>query len=104
MTSSYIYKILTTEELNKYNNEKTFIGTDFDKSDGFIHCSFKNQVENTYNLFFKSNFKTNELYILTINSNNLNNDLKIELGFPHIYSELSKDNVLLIQTLEDFLK
>ena len=84
-----IFKILTEEEWKDFQEKKEFIGSAFDLNDGFIHCSYENQVQNTLDLFFK---EATNLFLAEIDPKDLN--VKVENGFPHVYEKISIEKVL----------
>jgi uncharacterized protein (DUF952 family) len=64
-------------------------------AEGFIHCSTKDQVEETANLYFSS---FDDILILFIDANKLENELVYEKGtrggdFPHVYGPINIDSV-----------
>ena len=64
--------------------------------DGFVHCSFRNQVTQTANRYFVTQDK---LILFEINEISLSNYLKIENLeggkdlFPHIYSSIPVESI-----------
>ncbi len=58
---------------------------------GFVHCSFDGQVEQTAALFYANR---DDVVVLTIDTNRLNADVRVESGFPHIYGPLPLDAVV----------
>ena len=75
------------------------------KTDGFIHCSAKHQVEPVANSFYKD---IDDLVLLCIDENRLTNELRwedpahptIDSGtvsnvdqFPHVYGDINLDAV-----------
>ena len=63
--------------------------------EGFIHCSFADQVARSANRFYAD---AAELLVLTIDTTPLTSPLREELGsngqlFPHIYGPINRDAV-----------
>jgi uncharacterized protein (DUF952 family) len=89
--TTIIYKILTESQWKEFQQNNEFKGSPIDLSDGFIHCSFKEQVEGTLKRFFSE--VKEELFLSEVDPSGLN--LKIENGFPHIYeNSLLMKNVI----------
>lgn len=59
--------------------------------EGFIHCSYDGQVEQTAALFYAHR---DDVLVLTIDTNRLDVDVRVEDGFPHIYGPLPLDAVV----------
>jgi uncharacterized protein (DUF952 family) len=64
-------------------------------TEGFIHCSFAEQVAGAANRFYA---EANELLVLTIDTTRLNSPLREEPAsngevFPHIYGPINRDAV-----------
>ena len=58
---------------------------------GFVHCSFDGQVEQTARLFYAHR---DDVLVLTIDTDRLAVDVRVEDGFPHIYGPLPLDAVI----------
>ena len=104
MEDEYIYKILNIHECEKLRNSDYFFGTEKDIIDGFIHFSKKDQLIGTLNKFYKNQ---KNLMLLKISSLNLDN-LKWENAsdgqiFPHLYSKLNTQNILVEYQIKDDL-
>jgi uncharacterized protein (DUF952 family) len=92
------YKILTIQQWQEFQNKKTFYGSEMDVKDGFIHLSFKNQIDGIREKFFKNK---KELVLVSLYGSTLNNEyLKIEANkpggnqYPHYYSTLKLEMVI----------
>jgi uncharacterized protein (DUF952 family) len=81
--TTIIYKILTESQWKEFQQNNEFKGAPIDIQDGYIHCSYKEQVEGTLQKHF-SQIKE-ELFLSEVDASNLN--LKVENGFPHIYED-----------------
>jgi uncharacterized protein (DUF952 family) len=58
---------------------------------GFVHCSFDGQVEQTFALFYAHR---DDVLVLTIDTDRLDVDVRVEDGFPHVYGPLPLDAVI----------
>lgn len=70
-------------------------------SEGFIHCSFADQVARSANRFYVDAV---DLLVLHINAERLHGSLREEASdsgevFPHIYGPLDRDAVVKVETL-----
>lgn len=69
--------------------------------EGFLHCSFADQVARSANLFFADAV---DLLLLHIDTDRLSSPLREEASstgeiFPHIYGPLNRDAVAAVETL-----
>lgn len=96
MTENYpiIYKILTCDECDQFQNTGYFEGTQLDVRDGYIHMSKNieqvNRVKNKY-------YKDTQVVLVHIDSSKIP-DLKYEEisngdTYPHLYGVLKVDYV-----------
>ncbi len=60
--------------------------------EGFIHCSYENQVQGVADFAFSD--VTATLVLLTIDPSRVEPEIKVEGGFPHIYGPLAVDAVM----------
>lgn len=99
-----IYKICSDEIWQRSKQTGKFIGMPVDIADGFIHFSTKDQLNETFQKFFKGQ---KSLVLLTLESEEFdqslikweksrNNDL-----FPHLYGFFSCESVIKCETLKD---
>lgn len=93
LDENILYKILTPQQWQEFQSTHTFSGSEMDTKDGFIHLSFKNQVDGIRQKFFKENA---ELVLISLDSSKLSNEfLKIEANkpggnkYPHYYAHLN---------------
>jgi uncharacterized protein (DUF952 family) len=76
--------------------ERSTLGRSLD-SEGFIHCSFASQVQQTADAFFRDR---DDVVLLTIDPSRVDSDIRVEAvggadeRFPHIYGPLSLDSVM----------
>lgn len=71
-------------------NKRGFYSCESLLSEGFIHFSFKEQVEATGK---KHCAGIKDLFLLEIKVEGLE-DLRVENGFPHLYSVMPLENIL----------
>lgn len=69
---------------------RSTIGRSLDE-EGFIHCSFAEQVDQTAALYYAGR---DDVLLLTIETDRLAAEVRVEGGFPHIYGELPLDAVV----------
>ena len=88
-----VFKVCEEDDWESTKNEDFFLGSKADRSDGFIHFSTSEQLEETLEKYFKS---MSPLYLLEVKTDDLalvweisrNNQL-----FPHLYGPLPLDMV-----------
>jgi glutathione S-transferase len=61
------------------------------EEEGFIHCSFADQVESTAQAFYAD---AGDVVLLEIDPARLSSDVIVEGGFPHVYGALEVDAVV----------
>ncbi len=72
-------------------------------SEGFIHCSEKDQVQASLDRYFKN---LSEILVLSIDENRLQSKLQYDFSnsvnqnFPHIYGPLNIDAVVDVQMIK----
>ncbi len=91
-----IYKIFREEEWSALQAEGQTDGAPVDVSDGFIHFSTAQQIEETAAKHFAGE---EGLWLAAIDENDLGGDLKWEESrggalFPHLYAKLSFEHIL----------
>ena len=59
--------------------------------EGFIHCSFAEQVQGTAERYYGD---VDDVVLLTIDPTKTGADVRVENGFPHIYGPLPVDAVV----------
>lgn len=62
-------------------------------TEGFIHCSYKHQLEEVANRIFRGR---TDLWLLTIDPRKLHSEIRIEMAdngnaYPHIYGKIPLD-------------
>ena len=95
-----IYKILGRAEWEAAKSSGTFVGSDVDRRDGFIHFSTGPQAQETARRYFAGQV---DLVILEIEADDLGSALKWEPSrggdlFPHLYRGLDVSAVLAVHS------
>ena len=90
-----IYHIVLPEVWEKFKDEK-FYEADSLASEGFIHCSFADQLEAVLQRYYKD---ADKVLILTIDTEKLTSKLVKEPStnnkiYPHIYGQINLDSVI----------
>ena len=94
--SEKVYKVLTQDEWSLIENEGIFQGSEFDKNDGFIHLSTKDQALGVIDRYFQG---VRPLYLAEFNTKTFGENLKWEKAsngelFPHLYDRpLNRDDM-----------
>jgi uncharacterized protein (DUF952 family) len=96
-----IYKIVSAPEWRRAESASVFHGAAIDLTDGFIHFSTADQVEETAAKHFAGQ---NDLLLVAIDASRLGDALKWEVSrggalFPHLYAPLSLDDVARVAPL-----
>ena len=90
-----IYHIVLPEVWEKFKDKK-FYEAESLASEGFIHCSFANQLETVLQRYYKG---AEKVLILTIDTEKLTSKLVEESStnneiYPHIYGQINLDSVI----------
>ena len=83
-----VFKVCEEDDWESTKNEDFFLGSKADRSDGFIHFSTSEQLEETLKKHFKSK---SPLFLLEVNTDDLELVWEISRNnqmFPHLYSPL----------------
>ena len=83
-----VFKICEEDDWESTKNEGFFLGSETDQSDGFIHFSTSEQLEETLKKYFKSK---SPLYLLEVKTDNVELVWEISRNnqlFPHLYGPL----------------
>ena len=88
------YHITTPEHWEKFKDQNIF-EADSLATEGFIHGSYANQLEETLALYYKN---VPQVFLLDINPSRLQVELKVEESrggafFPHIYGQMNKSAI-----------
>jgi len=101
-TPPFIYHFTPISQWEKGKAENNYLPEDFEK-EGFIHCSFKNQVDKSFN---KHADKSKEHVLLKIDTKLLTSKLVLENTsggtelYPHIYGTINNKAVIQELTIE----
>ncbi len=93
-----IYHIVLPEVWEKFKEEK-FYEADSLASEGFIHCSFADQLEVVFERYYKD---AEKVLILTIDTEKLTSKLIEEFStnneiYPHIYGGINRNAIVGIE-------
>ena len=94
LSTARIYHITSEEAWLSQKNDPAYRG-DTLESEGFIHCSTRDQVAATANRYYRG---VHGLVLLEIDAHSLASPLRYEQvpgvgSFPHIYGPLNRDAV-----------
>ncbi|MDQ4123119.1 MAG: DUF952 domain-containing protein [Acidobacteriota bacterium] len=92
------YHITTPEQWTQFA-DKDFYEAESLKTEGFIHASFAEQLEETLKIHYRD---AQEVLLLTIDSEKLTSKLLVEKSrngedFPHIYGAINKTAIVGIE-------
>ena len=93
-----IYKILLPAEWAGFEAAGRFDGSPLDVQDGFIHLSTREQVPATAARFFAGE---PELVILAVDAAAVQDSLRWESDFPHVYAALPRTAVTAVHRITD---
>jgi uncharacterized protein (DUF952 family) len=93
-----IYHIVTPEIWEKFKDEYEYEAASL-AAEGFIHCSYKNQLEDVLQRYYKNAYK---VLILSINPHFLKSELIAEPStngeiYPHIYGKINKSAIVAVE-------
>jgi uncharacterized protein (DUF952 family) len=93
-----IYHIVLPEEWEKFEHETQYEAKSL-STEGFIHCSYKHQLEKVLERYFS---EARKVIILSINPYRLDSALVVEPStdgdfYPHIYGKINLSAVVEIQ-------
>jgi uncharacterized protein (DUF952 family) len=96
-----IYHIVLPEVWEKVKDEKFYEAESF-KSEGFIHCSFREQVETVLQRYYKG---VEKILLLEIEPQKLTSKLVEEPStggeiYPHIYGKINRGAIVGIEERE----
>lgn len=72
---------------------RSTIDTSLDE-EGFIHCSYRDQVQGVADRFYRGR---TDVLLLTIDASQVPAEIKTENSFPHIYGPLPVDAVVRVE-------
>ena len=90
-----IYHIVEEQKLGEQKDNKAYVHPSLEL-EGFIHCSYLDQVDGVIDRYYKEH---NNLILLKINPDLLKSDLVVEPSsngelFPHIYGPINWDCIV----------
>ena len=62
--------------------------------EGFIHCSYRDQVQGVADRFYRSR---TDVLLLTIDTSKVEAEVRTENGFPHLYGPLQIEAVVRVE-------
>lgn len=91
-----LYKLLRSEEWKQFQKDGRFLGSAVDLTDGFIHFSYSDQVEQTARKHFSA---CENLVLLAVSPRGLEGQLRKETSrggalFPHLYNAIFTENII----------
>lgn len=96
-----IYHIVLPETWANFSKEDYYEAESL-TTEGFIHCSFDNQIDGVLQRYYQG---VEKILILTIDSDKLTSELINEPStaneiYPHIYGKINKDSIIGIEEKE----
>lgn len=98
MTNLQIYKMLTLQEWQYFQDNQIFDGSELDIKDGFIHMSFAEQIDGIRQKFFK---EISPVVLLSLDTQKFDaSSFKVEANkpncnqYPHYYGQLNIEMVV----------
>ena len=93
-----IYHIVTPEIWEKFKDENEYEAESL-QSEGFIHCSYRNQLDDVLKRYYKD---ARKVLILHINPHLLKSELVAEPStnreiYPHIYGKINKSAIVNVE-------
>jgi uncharacterized protein (DUF952 family) len=93
-----IYHSTTPQDWQKFENLDYYEAESL-YSEGFIHASFAEQLDETLKIYFKD---TENVIILKIDEVNLDAEIRVEKSrngefFPHIYGRVNKSAIVNVE-------
>lgn len=93
-----IYHIVLPEVWAKFRNEYDYEAESL-KTEGFIHCSYRNQLDAVLERYYKD---ADKVIILAINPHLLISELVAEPStnqeiYPHIYGKINKSAIVNVE-------
>jgi uncharacterized protein (DUF952 family) len=93
-----IYHIVLPDVWEKFKDENEYEAESL-ASEGFIHCSYRNQLDDVLERYYKD---AEKVLILHINPHLLKSDLVAEPStnreiYPHIYGKINKSAIVNVE-------
>jgi len=94
--TNLIYKIVDVDTWQKAETDGEFAGATIDLTDGYIHFSSPEQVQETADKYFTNQ---TDLLLVAVDADSLGDALRWEASrsgamFPHLYGNLALDHVV----------
>ncbi len=90
MRGDFLFHILKRSEWQAASEKRAYAPLSL-STEGFIHCSTREQLPGSGDRFFRGQ---RDLVVLRIDPQRIAAPVKVEAGFPHIYGPLNLDAVL----------
>jgi uncharacterized protein (DUF952 family) len=96
-----IYHIVTPEVWEKFKDKNLYYAVSLE-TEGFIHCSFAEQLDEVLSRYYKD---AETVLIMEIDTNKLTSKLIAEPStggeiYPHIYGKINRDSIVEIKEKE----
>lgn len=96
-----IYHIVTPEVWEEFKDKNLYYAASLE-TEGFIHCSFAEQLDAVLNRYYKD---AEAVLIMEIDTNKLTSKLVAEPStggeiYPHIYGKINRDSIVEIKEKE----
>lgn len=93
-----IYHVVTPEVWEKFKDEYEYEAESL-QAEGFIHCSYRNQLEDVLERYYKN---VSRVFILHINPHLLTSELVAENStnrevYPHIYGKINRSSIVNVE-------
>ena len=93
-----IYHIVMPEVWEKFKDETEYEAESL-QTEGFIHCSYRNQLEDVLERYYKN---ASRVLILHINPHLLTSELIAEPStnreiYPHIYGKINRSSIVNVE-------
>lgn len=98
--SAHIYHLALRHAWDAASREGEYRRSTIDTSldeEGFIHCSYRDQVQGVADRFYRDR---TDVLLLTIDASKVLAEIKTENSFPHIYGPLPIDAVVRVEPVE----
>ena len=95
--SPHIYHLALRHAWEAATKEGEYRRSTIDRSldeEGFIHCSYRDQVQGVADRFYRGR---TDVLLLTIDVSQVPAEIKTEHSFPHIYGPLPVDAVVRVE-------
>ena len=95
MIQKFVYHIISENEWDGVSKKESYTPESL-SSEGFIHFSFSDQVNEVIKRYY---MQVEDLLLLKVDTSKIQSNLKIEPvgdigGYPHLYSGLKLENVV----------